>query len=666
MINGKEISDAFTTSNYKAYAFTFGWTLPNGPGTIQDVGIVFDNDRVIDGSDRNLYVQSIELNGEVIPASGDNVKYMTGDQMRDYLGKMLWNGILYFDIPVPEQKLIVNAKGTEAGGVYGHFKVLVDGHEIGDAFTSSNYEAYAFTLPNDPALIEEVGIVFDNDKVIDGHDRNLYVQSIELNGEVFPAPGDEVTYMTGGQMREYLGKMLWNGTLYFGIHVPRLILWNTMDSKVDVENSKVGPGILQTTYFFPLWGEAQITPAKFGNGLFINHDTNEGWQNDGGNFFALDNKAMGMLPNKGTIEFWMRFMYDCTIHNWAPLFAMNNELTGHYANWPPARSTYFDLIWSGWDYGTFGKRYQFNFGNGVDEIGFVGLSPDYSTYPGGDLAFYTNELSHFAVVWDIDGIEGTNETLRLYVNGQVAISTQDSWTSSGGISNYTYLGTHPNGGDIWDHWYNAFKGVMDNLKIWNYSKTNFDDRFFEGLITCPDNLVVESDEDLSPEHLGYPEVIVNCEGEINFDYDDIDILGSSPNEYTVQRSWTITDACGSQGTCTQIINVKETGLSTRLASNTKIQIDKEQKIDLSLYPNPFEQGINLEFNVFTNSSDITLRILDQQGRILNAIHMDNLEIGRNCIQLSRDEILGRNASAGLYLLRLELEDHCIHKRILLK
>ena len=38
----------------------------------------------------------------------------------------------------------------------------------------------------------------------------------------------------------------------------------------------------------------------------------------------------------------------------------------------------------------------------------------------------------------------------------------------------------------WDHFYNVVKGVTDNLKIWNYAKTDFSDRFQEGVNHAPD------------------------------------------------------------------------------------------------------------------------------------------------------------------------------------
>ena len=256
----------------------------------------------------------------------------------------------------------------------------------------------------------------------------------------------------------------------------KLLLWNTLDNREAVENSEVGPGIIQTTYKFPLWGEAQIVPAKFGNGLYINHDTEEGFKNDGGNFFAIDNEAMGLTAERGAIEFWMTFMYDCTERNHAPMIMMNDQLIGHYENYPGENiGAFFLLIWNGWNYGNrYGKRYAISAGYDTEGWAFNEYTADFSTYPGGDLAFHKGETAHFALAWDVNGISGHEANVILFVNGIPVATIKGQWDTTKGIRNYTYLGTTPNDGNN-DHYYNAFNGVYDNLKIWGYAKTDYSD-----------------------------------------------------------------------------------------------------------------------------------------------------------------------------------------------
>ena len=113
--------------------------------------------------------------------------------------------------------LIVNAKGTIGSGKFAHFTVLVDGKEIGNVYTTSSFEPYKFTLPKDPKDIGEIHIVFDNDAT----GRDLYVESIELNGRQIQGTSKDATYQkTDGSIVNFTGKMPWNGSLIFDISDP--------------------------------------------------------------------------------------------------------------------------------------------------------------------------------------------------------------------------------------------------------------------------------------------------------------------------------------------------------------------------------------------------------------------------------------------------------------
>ncbi|MCP5118223.1 MAG: hypothetical protein GY953_46000, partial [bacterium] len=77
-----------------------------------------------------------------------------------------------------------------------------------------------------------------------------------------------------------------------------VVFWNKLESEENIENSEIGPGLQLTSYIYSDWEEAEIAPALFGNGLFINHDTNEGLSNDGANFFALNVHDIGLTPER--------------------------------------------------------------------------------------------------------------------------------------------------------------------------------------------------------------------------------------------------------------------------------------------------------------------------------------------------------------------------------
>jgi hypothetical protein len=82
---------------------------------------------------------------------------------------------------------------------------------------------------------------------------------------------------------------------------------------------------------------------------------------------------------------------------------------------------------------------------------------------------------HVAGVWDRRGIGGTNDTVRLYVNGEVvAKSTATSW---GTTTCARRVSARPGGACFLDvagcNDTCAGTFAVDDLKVWNYAKTDF-------------------------------------------------------------------------------------------------------------------------------------------------------------------------------------------------
>ena len=131
---------------------------------------------------------------------------------------------------------------------------------------------------------------------------------------------------------------------------PGLVFWNRFESQQNVTASEVGPGLLLTSYKFADWQEALIVPAQFGNGLYVNHDINEGWRNDGGNFFALDMTQVPVTPERGAVEFWFKFKYAAGTRNHAYFFDTRNAFMAHYPNQNWSTDATLTAGWNGWDY----------------------------------------------------------------------------------------------------------------------------------------------------------------------------------------------------------------------------------------------------------------------------------------------------------------------------
>jgi len=279
------------------------------------------------------------------------------------------------------------------------------------------------------------------------------------------------------------------------VSAEKLLLWNRFGSEEEVASgtyyygTQWGPGFQQTSYIYDPWEEAQIEPAIFGDGLFVNHDTSEGWAGDGANFFAVDLWEAGVSSSQGMIEHWFEYRYDCGVSNHAYFLRTAPELTDHFDVKPPFENLRLMTGWIGWSGYSDRKRFQAILHAPVGDPVQAMTAAD-SAGPGGHLAFSEGTQQHFAMVWDVDGIDGTDDTLRLYVNGNLEGATTDTWDESYALEQYLYVGTHPNV-DPWDHFYNAVKGVTDNLKIWDYAALDaIEERFDEDYVPEPGRLLL--------------------------------------------------------------------------------------------------------------------------------------------------------------------------------
>ncbi|TWA61016.1 parallel beta helix pectate lyase-like protein [Azospirillum brasilense] len=120
------------------------------------------------------------------------------------------------DIPI-----VVNAWGVSAGQAP-HFRLLVDGVMIGEAWVAATSSTpYRFTATVDPDQAHRISIWYDNDGVVNGVDRNLFVGSILVDGQDVKSTDARATYDKGavdgkdvvpGQVGLY-----WGGLLSFGL-----------------------------------------------------------------------------------------------------------------------------------------------------------------------------------------------------------------------------------------------------------------------------------------------------------------------------------------------------------------------------------------------------------------------------------------------------------------
>lgn len=204
-------------------------TLPFKAG--QPVDIVYTNDAVIGGEDRDLVIASAISGKTVLQPTASGVVFDQGsggaafDGLSVVAGRntLNTNGALRAAWPEPNltDTLIVRARGTLAGNVGPIMQVLVDGIVIGAMEVRSADNAdYVFAVPPmSPG--RKLDLVFTNDGTIGGIDRNLFIAyAITRNTFLIPSAagntydrGSNLAAFDGSDVVAPSGNLFWNGAL---------------------------------------------------------------------------------------------------------------------------------------------------------------------------------------------------------------------------------------------------------------------------------------------------------------------------------------------------------------------------------------------------------------------------------------------------------------------
>ena len=188
--------------------------------------------------DRNLYVDSIEVNG-VRLLSQDAIYDRNGASDLPGQTNMPWVGALVFDVaghngpvaapsgdttdtPAPHTTIAVHVSGDEYQGSP-EFRLLVDGQQVGGIHTVTadhalgQWQTVGFDLDASIPL-NEIRVEFLNDAYGGSadKDRNLYVDSIEVNG-VRLLSQDAIYDRNGASDLPGQTNMPWVGALVFDV-----------------------------------------------------------------------------------------------------------------------------------------------------------------------------------------------------------------------------------------------------------------------------------------------------------------------------------------------------------------------------------------------------------------------------------------------------------------
>jgi parallel beta-helix repeat protein len=205
------------------HVFTLTGAVPAGAR----VDVVFTNDGADSaGHDRNLYVDSVRVNGATLRPTdaGATVDIGSGSAAFDGLnvvdgrGDLLQNAALR--MKAPGETLIVRARASLADGVGPTMQVLVDGVAKGSVeVRATSYADYRFGLAAAPS--QRVDVVFTNDGKSGSEDRNLYIDSARWSARTLrPADsgalvdiGTGTAAFDGATVMDGQSALLWNAAL---------------------------------------------------------------------------------------------------------------------------------------------------------------------------------------------------------------------------------------------------------------------------------------------------------------------------------------------------------------------------------------------------------------------------------------------------------------------
>ena len=243
------------------------------------------------------------------------------------------------------------------------------------------------------------------------------------------------------------------GTLIINVEVPGLLLWSKLGSQAQVETSMEGPG-------GQIVGDLDYKPGKYGDGFEPQPRTGD--PNIPDNFIKYENLNLGP---KGCIEFWYH-------PDWI------NSSVGHVV----------DVMQFGIPENSSSLKINVHYNDWQNKFHYTVYSNDQQALvwkyfvPASTPGWSTIEPFHLAFTWDGTKPDASDR-IKMYINGNevgiLGAVRGDPDFMNWDPNSVFYLSSRMYSGDWYRHRWEPDNGVMDNIKIWNYPKTNFSDRFME-------------------------------------------------------------------------------------------------------------------------------------------------------------------------------------------
>jgi Ca2+-binding RTX toxin-like protein len=178
------------------------------------------------GGSGNDFIDGGDGNDTINGDSGDDQIF--GSTGNDTINGDAGNDVLSGD-DAPRISITVRARGTLAGDVGPQMELWLDGVKLASTeVRASDYTDYTFDVDMPDGALDRLDIVFANDAVIAGQDRNLFIESVSAAGQTFLPNGSGVTYDKGNGSSAFDGlnviagqsTMAWGGALRFTLSTP--------------------------------------------------------------------------------------------------------------------------------------------------------------------------------------------------------------------------------------------------------------------------------------------------------------------------------------------------------------------------------------------------------------------------------------------------------------
>lgn len=174
------------------------------------IDVVFTNDALVNGEDRNLYVESVTAAGVTLPAVASNVLIDKGAGALAFDGLDIvpagslggwvpWDAAVRFTVPAVGggDSITVRGRATLASGVGAQLELRLNGVLVGSRMVShTTVQDMVFSTPAvQPG--DRIDVVFTNDATLNGEDRNLHIESITARGSTLGSGAPNVLLDAG-------------------------------------------------------------------------------------------------------------------------------------------------------------------------------------------------------------------------------------------------------------------------------------------------------------------------------------------------------------------------------------------------------------------------------------------------------------------------------------